>query len=606
MSLSELTSKLQKLSRMLSEGKSPEVVIEGEQLLTFYQNQSDLHHVLAIAYKNTRNYTNAIKHFHLSLNENSRQPQVLNNLGNTYKLLASYQQAEESYLKAISLDRNFVDAYKNLGLCYLNLKSYDKSLTFLEKALVLAPNNLSILTAIANVYKNKEDFDAAIIGYQKVLTLDPNYVNALHNLGLVYKLIEQHDYAISCFVKARELAPTISEIDFNIANTLFEQGKYEQAEQYYWSALNKKPSDIPTHQTLNEFYWQFDKKESFGKSFRLAMKHLPNDLNIRGAYATSLLDAQLLNETKDTLEDAFKLGTTPELLNTKGRLLAIQQNNSEALSCFEQALAAQFNIDIALDLINMAIVEGEYDRALEVIAQAEFREPFNQLLIAYKGTCWRLMSDEKYQWLIDYQNFIKAYQLPVPNGFSDLGSYLVELEQVLLSMHNTKHEPLKQTLKHGTQTPGRLLHKKHSVITQLKSALEEIVFEHISSLPEDKSHPLLSRKSNKFTFAGSWSVKLQPNGFHVNHVHPAGWLSSAFYINVPDFSKSPQSNENAGAIKFGESSMSLGDREEIGRIIQPSAGTLVLFPSYVWHGTIPFNGREDDYRLTSPFDVTPI
>ena len=173
-------------------------------------------------------------------------------------------------------------------------------------------------------------------------------------------------------------------------------------------------------------------------------------------------------------------------------------------------------------------------------------------------------------------------------------------------MHKLVHEPLKQTLKNGTQTPGRLLYKPHPVIQSLKASLSEVVQEHISSLPNDDTHPLLSRKSDRFVFAGSWSVKLKPEGFHVNHVHPAGWLSSAFYVNVPDFTKVEQKNELAGAIKFGESSLLLGGREKIERIIVPKAGTLALFPSYVWHGTIPFSGHEDDFRLTSPFDVIPV
>jgi hypothetical protein len=37
--------------------------------------------------------------------------------------------------------------------------------------------------------------------------------------------------------------------------------------------------------------------------------------------------------------------------------------------------------------------------------------------------------------------------------------------------------------------------------------------------------------------------------------------------------------------------------------IRPQPGMLVLFPSYLWHGTVPFEtgGR----RLTAAFDVVP-
>jgi hypothetical protein len=37
--------------------------------------------------------------------------------------------------------------------------------------------------------------------------------------------------------------------------------------------------------------------------------------------------------------------------------------------------------------------------------------------------------------------------------------------------------------------------------------------------------------------------------------------------------------------------------------VQPRVGTLVLFPSYMWHGTVPF--RSTQARTTIAFDVVP-
>ena len=37
--------------------------------------------------------------------------------------------------------------------------------------------------------------------------------------------------------------------------------------------------------------------------------------------------------------------------------------------------------------------------------------------------------------------------------------------------------------------------------------------------------------------------------------------------------------------------------------VEPAAGMLVLFPSYMWHGTVPFATGAP--RLTAAFDVVP-
>jgi hypothetical protein len=39
------------------------------------------------------------------------------------------------------------------------------------------------------------------------------------------------------------------------------------------------------------------------------------------------------------------------------------------------------------------------------------------------------------------------------------------------------------------------------------------------------------------------------------------------------------------------------------RYVQPQSGRLVLFPSYLWHGTTPIHG--DEPRMTIAFDAVP-
>ena len=85
------------------------------------------------------------------------------------------------------------------------------------------------------------------------------------------------------------------------------------------------------------------------------------------------------------------------------------------------------------------------------------------------------------------------------------------------------------------------------------------------------------------------------------HTHPLGWISSAYYVNVPR--EVSDSDAHGGGIKFGEPDIDLGAAGEASRIIQPTAGRLVLFPSYMWHGTIPF--ESDEPRMTVAFDVVP-
>jgi NAD(P)-dependent dehydrogenase (short-subunit alcohol dehydrogenase family) len=112
---------------------------------------------------------------------------------------------------------------------------------------------------------------------------------------------------------------------------------------------------------------------------------------------------------------------------------------------------------------------------------------------------------------------------------------------------------------------------------------------------------LLSRKSAGFRFSASWSCRLKREGFHTNHVNPKGWISSCYYVSLPDVVK--QNAGQQGWIKFGESNLRLGEQERIARTVQPEEGLLVLFPSYMFHGTVPFESQQA--RTTIAFDVVP-
>jgi len=110
----------------------------------------------------------------------------------------------------------------------------------------------------------------------------------------------------------------------------------------------------------------------------------------------------------------------------------------------------------------------------------------------------------------------------------------------------------------------------------------------------------LAAPRGTFLFSGSWSVRLQPGGFHAVHTHPMGWLSSALYVSVPD--AGALGEPPAGNLQFGapppELKLPLSPYGDL--VAQP--GRLALFPSTMWHGTVPFNDGE---RLTIAFDIIP-
>jgi tetratricopeptide (TPR) repeat protein len=205
----------------------------------------------------------------------------------------------------------------------------------------------------------------------------------------------------------------------------------------------------------------------------------------------------------------------------------------------------------------------------------------------YLATAWRLCDPDRARWLEGDERLVSVYELDLPPGLAERAR----------SLHTGVAEPLHQSVRGGTQTEGHLLARIEPEIQEARALLAAAVERHIAQLPDvDPLHPTLGKRRDRpVRFSGSWSVRLTDAGHHASHFHPEGWLSSAVYLAVPQATRGQE-----GWLKLGEPHEQLGlDLPPI-RLIEPKPGRLVLFPSTMWHGTVPFAAGE---RLTIAFDV---
>jgi len=205
----------------------------------------------------------------------------------------------------------------------------------------------------------------------------------------------------------------------------------------------------------------------------------------------------------------------------------------------------------------------------------------------YLSAAWRQCDDARWQWLEGDERLVGVYDLGLPAGLADR----------VRALHTGVAEPLHQSVRGGTQTEGHLLARIEPEFQELRRLLAAAAARHIAQLPAfDPGHPTLGkRRDAPVRFSGSWSVRLTDAGFHANHFHPEGWLSSAFYLAVPE---APRGQE--GWLVLGQPQAELGLPLPPIRLVEPKPGRLVLFPSTMWHGTLPFAAGE---RLTIAFDV---
>lgn len=590
-------------------GNQPKIALAKlNEIKVRWPNNCDIEHLIALSYKSLGDLELSKQHFLRSLAINSKQPELHNNLANLFKSQGQLVEAEKHYLQALSLHPEYLQAQRNLAICYQAQGDYAAAIAAYCKATDLSPNDVSSLNGTADCLRLMGDSIAAHDIYKRALAIDPQSFKSWHNLGLNFHLQGQLGEAIDCYRKAHAIAPNVPEVTESLALSLYESGDVTTSIALFNAALEIDPGNAQLHERYNSMLWQTEYADQFGHSYEAAITRLVDSRDVELSYASMLYQAGRVQQAKSVISASeLRVSEHHQVLSLSGQIDAELGNYDSAYESLAASLQQQFSKDVAAQMVKIDIILERYNKAQSLLAKMFSNSPECQLTWALQSLVWRLSGDARYQWLCDYKQFIKTYELAVPAAYASLDDFLLSIRDELNPLHRNENEPLEQTLRNGSQTPPRLLHTNSAGVQALKDSLSTIVASYIDGLQDDPQHPLLGRKSSQFEFSGSWSVKLRANGFHVNHVHTDGWISSSCYITLPDSTSCGDDLDppHQGYIKFGESPLQLGEREQIELSLEPKPGMVVLFPSYFWHGTYPFSGGESDYRLTAPFDVVP-
>jgi tetratricopeptide (TPR) repeat protein len=390
-------------------------------------------------------------------------------------------------------------------------------------------------------------------------------------------------------------------VDLNRANLLCEWSRFEEAEALLQELVQRDPQNDAAHLAYNQLLYVLKREEKFLASYELA----PRDTKLRLGKATLLHHAERLAEAEEIYADI--LADEPDnhdAVTGRAAILAKLGRHAQALECLQQAAArAPGDYRLFTGIAGAALQGGDPERAAAMAEIAVAYSPHDQHMLALLGSAWRLMGDERDELLNGYDELIQVFDLDPPPGFSDMAVFNAELNGWLGTMHPSNREPVHQSLRVGNQTWGKIFGAGHDLVERAKLRISEAMDRYIAGLrPRDGKpfsvHPFTGRRRQGFAFTGSWSSRLGDCGYHVNHIHPRGWISSCYYVGVPEAVKDAQSRQ--GWIKFGEPRFEIGLKAR--RTVQPVPGRLVLFPSYMWHGTIPFHGEA---RTTIAFDAVP-
>lgn len=462
-----------------------------------------------------------------------------------------------------------------------------EALPLLERAVALHPRDPRVWQVLGLANRRLEDLAPAVAAFEKAAALAPYDPLIVHSLARA--TMEAGLPAVALFERAHALAPRDAAVLLGRAAAQLGEGRIEAAIAGLDEQVRRNPGWLPGHATISRLRWLAGERESFTRSFEAAVAAAPREVAIWREWADTLMHAGQHDAALAVVVAGRAAAGAHFLFDAVETLALSEKGEIAAADALFAALGPITHITMAARYLRHLLRAGRPAEA------ARFAEPWLKaaeadLLWPYVATAWRMTGDPRWHWLEGDPRLVGVYDLA-----DDIPS-LDALAACLRGLHLDLHQPLEQSVRGGTQTDGPLFSRIEPEIRALRAAIVAAVERHIAQLPPPEAgHPTLIAKRAPVRFSGSWSVRLPDAGFHSNHIHPAGWLSSAFYVTLP-----AMGDGHEGWLKLGEPQAELGLDVAPFRYVEPKPGRLILFPSTMWHGTVPFAAGE---RMTVAFDV---
>jgi tetratricopeptide (TPR) repeat protein len=413
--------------------------------------------------------------------------------------------------------------------------------------------------------------------YARVLRADPDELIALNNLGLLLGGLQRYGESEALLERATRVAPGRADAWVNLAVVLSDQEKFDAAAEACRRAIAIAPENRQAQATLASAL-------AGGGRHDEAIAHLESVLRKRPGWGTGHAYLGSLYAKRGRHEDAVA---------SFRRAVEADPRDGVSLAAAAECLMLLGRAADALPLLERALALDLYDvraLALKTLALAE----------TGRGDDERRLSDP--------ERLIHGMTLAeLGYGADETAALNRGLSEFAAAEAGMLEDPAQYATYRGWHSTTNLANAGSPAIERLKQVIRRAFDARLARLPEeDPAHPFVRAAPRDYAL-DLWCVRLRGGGGKMlPHIHLAGWLSGVYYVEVPKVVDDPAAGR-AGWIEFGPPRADIRlTRQPLVRAVKPAPGTLLTFPSYFWHDTVPLPEKNTEQRLIFSWDYQPL
>lgn len=464
-----------------------------------------------------------------------------------------------------------------------------------KKLLARYPDTFILHQITALAQDGMFKFTEAIESYHKAIALQPNTPDMYFNLGIALTNVGKLEEAALNYRKAITLQPQFFEAHGNLGTVLQAQGKLEEAITSYKLGLSINPQDARGHFNLGTALRDNGNLEAAVSSYQQAISLFPNYTDAHNNLGETLRDQGNMEGAVKSYQHALALNPQhPHANYNMAEFLYLAKRFDEAIPFFETSQLDDWQAR-SLYCLYQAEHFDAFKNTLDTLAAAKrHTSPFIATLATHYAINFGIENPYNYC----KNGFDYVYQQCIPE-LAEPDSAL--LKDLLHDINNTEIAERKQGRLHfGTQSAGNLFKRPESSFKKLAALIKQ-EFIHYKERYAGADCELIKSFPNTLEFTSSWYVKMRQGGHLDPHIHEIGWISGAVYLAMPKDKQLP----DEGGFEYGVHGDNYPQKHPKfpAKSLVPKVGDIVLFPSSLFHRTIPFNSNEE--RICIAFDLKP-
>ena len=146
------------------------------------------------------------------------------------------------------------------------------------------PNDTHTLLVIGKTYRLMKNYTESINALKKLIELRPLYAPTYNQLGYAYKEMGEYEQALDAFTKYAELTPDEPNPHDSLGDMYRSKGEYEKAIAAYKKALEVKPNFYTSYRNLGLSYLAFGEYDKAQETYSKYLKVVSDRELKRDAY----------------------------------------------------------------------------------------------------------------------------------------------------------------------------------------------------------------------------------------------------------------------------------------------------------------------------------